>query len=82
MIKIRGFAHSALRVDDAERSKAFYEKVLGLKKLTTRPDFGFPGAWYGVGTNPSCQRRSFAATASLSGKMIGVPGISMSMDPT
>ena len=23
MIKIRGFAHSALRVDDAERSKAF-----------------------------------------------------------
>ncbi|HSR58441.1 MAG TPA: VOC family protein [Candidatus Binataceae bacterium] len=51
MIKIRVFSHSALRVSDAERAKAFYEKVLGLKKLDTRPDFKFGGAWYSVGTN-------------------------------
>src|SRR5260370_39300893 len=51
MIKIRGFSHSAMRVDDADRSMAFYEHVLGLKKLNTRPDFGFGGAWYSVGNN-------------------------------
>src|ERR1019366_6536324 len=33
MIKIRGFAHSALRITDADRAIAFYENVLGLKRL-------------------------------------------------
>ncbi len=51
MIKVRGFSHSALRVGDAERAKAFYENVLGLKRLDTRPNFRFGGAWYGVGAN-------------------------------
>jgi catechol 2,3-dioxygenase-like lactoylglutathione lyase family enzyme len=50
MIKLRGFNHAAVRVSDAQKSIEFYEKVLGLKKLP-RPDFGFPGAWYGVGGN-------------------------------
>ena len=48
MIKARAFSHAAVRVTDAEKSKAFYEKVLNLKKLP-RPDFPFGGAWYGVG---------------------------------
>ena len=51
MIKIRGFAHSALRVTDADRAIAFYDKVLGLKPLSSRPNFGFGGAWYGIGNN-------------------------------
>jgi catechol 2,3-dioxygenase-like lactoylglutathione lyase family enzyme len=50
MIKAIGFSHAAVRVSDANRSIAFYEQVLGLKKLP-RPDFGFPGAWYGIGDN-------------------------------
>jgi catechol 2,3-dioxygenase-like lactoylglutathione lyase family enzyme len=50
MVKVRGFSHSAVRITDADKSFEFYENVLGLKKLP-RPDFGFPGAWYGVGTN-------------------------------
>jgi catechol 2,3-dioxygenase-like lactoylglutathione lyase family enzyme len=50
MIKAKQFSHCAVRVSDAPKSMAFYEQVLGLKKLP-RPDFGFPGAWYGVGDN-------------------------------
>jgi catechol 2,3-dioxygenase-like lactoylglutathione lyase family enzyme len=50
MLKLRGFNHCAVRVSDAQKSIEFYERVLGLKKLP-RPDFGFPGAWYGVGSN-------------------------------
>ena len=51
MIKIRGFAHSALRITDADRAIAFYENVLGLKRLGSRPNFGFGGAWLEVGAN-------------------------------
>jgi catechol 2,3-dioxygenase-like lactoylglutathione lyase family enzyme len=51
MIKIRGFAHSALRVTDADRSISFYENVLGLKRSSSRPNFGFGGAWMEVGNN-------------------------------
>ncbi len=50
MIRAKQFNHCAVRVSDAAKSIKFYEEVLGLKKLP-RPDFGFPGAWYGVGGN-------------------------------
>jgi catechol 2,3-dioxygenase-like lactoylglutathione lyase family enzyme len=50
MIKIKGFNHSAVRISDAERATAFYEKVLGLSRIP-RPNFPFAGAWYGVGSN-------------------------------
>lgn len=50
MVKVKGFSHSAVRITDADRSIAFYENVLGLKKLP-RPNFPFKGAWYGVGPN-------------------------------
>src|SRR5262249_39546458 len=51
MIKIRGFNHTALRITDADRAISFYDKVLGLKPLASRPNFGFGGAWLGVGEN-------------------------------
>ena len=51
MIKIRGFAHSALRITDADRAIGFYENVLGLKRLSSRPNFKFGGAWLEVGNN-------------------------------
>jgi glyoxylase I family protein len=50
MIKPRSFNHAALRVSDVNKSMEFYEKVVGLKRIE-RPNFPFPGAWYGIGGN-------------------------------
>jgi glyoxylase I family protein len=43
------FSHAAFRIADVDKSRAFYENVLGLKSLQ-RPDFSFKGMWYGVGS--------------------------------
>jgi catechol 2,3-dioxygenase-like lactoylglutathione lyase family enzyme len=40
--------HTSINVRDVERSRSFYERLLGLQPLE-RPDFGVPGTWYGVG---------------------------------
>ena len=39
-----GIHHVSLNVDDAEVGLAFYEDVLGLRRLD-RPDLGIPGFW-------------------------------------
>lgn len=40
--------HTSFPVKDLERSRHFYEQVLGLE-TKPRPDFGFPGVWYQAG---------------------------------
>ena len=40
--------HMSFPVADLERSRAFYEGVLGLTQIP-RPDFGIPGVWYRAG---------------------------------
>jgi|SwirhisoilCB1_FD_contig_51_3173506_length_462_multi_3_in_0_out_0_1 glyoxylase I family protein len=50
MIKPCGFSHVAVNVSDVDRSRDFYEKVIGLKKIP-RPEIKIPGEWYGVGDN-------------------------------
>jgi catechol 2,3-dioxygenase-like lactoylglutathione lyase family enzyme len=47
LITYKSLHHVSLTVTDLEKSKEFYGKVLGLKELS-RPDFDFPGAWYGI----------------------------------
>ena len=42
------FAHVSLTVTDLAAADRFYGETLGLPKLA-RPDFGFPGSWYGLG---------------------------------
>jgi glyoxylase I family protein len=48
MIRPGKLHHAALRVGDFERSRKFYEGLLGFR-AAPRPDLGFPGAWYGLG---------------------------------
>jgi len=42
--------HYLIVSQNLERSKKFYEKVLGME-LAERPDFGFPGYWMKTGGN-------------------------------
>ena len=47
-LKIRGVHHITLVVSDLERSRPFYEKLLGLAPIS-RPEYDFEGAWYACG---------------------------------
>ncbi len=40
--------HSSVRIRDVERSRRFYEGLLGLDPAP-RPDLGIPGMWYTLG---------------------------------
>jgi catechol 2,3-dioxygenase-like lactoylglutathione lyase family enzyme len=40
--------HASIRVADVERSRRFYEGLLGMRRAP-RPDMGFPGEWYALG---------------------------------
>ena len=40
--------HFLLVAKDLERTKDFYQRVLGMEIDTARPDFGFPGYWLKV----------------------------------
>jgi glyoxylase I family protein len=48
-MKISALLHATFLSADLERSRMFYEKVLGLSANPARPDLGFPGVWYDVG---------------------------------
>ena len=48
-MKISTLLHATFLVADLERSRAFYEGLLGLSADPARPDLGFPGVWYEVG---------------------------------
>lgn len=43
--------HGSLCVGDIDEGIRFYTDVIGLEQ-TTRPDFGFPGAWFLAGSIP------------------------------
>lgn len=45
-------AHFSIRTTDLERSCAFYERILGMRR-GYRPPFDFPGAWLYMGNDES-----------------------------
>jgi glyoxylase I family protein len=49
MASVVGLLHASLLIADVDRSRAFYEGVLGLTANPGRPDLGFPGVWYDLG---------------------------------
>jgi len=40
--------HASVRISDLQRSRRFYEGILGLEPAL-RPDLGVPGMWYALG---------------------------------
>jgi len=50
-MKIKALLHATFLIADLERSRDFYEALLGLAPCSQRPDLGFPGVWYEVGAN-------------------------------
>ncbi len=48
MIRPGKLHHAALRVTDIERSRKFYQELLGFPPAP-RPDMGFAGEWYTLG---------------------------------
>lgn len=48
-MNITAILHATFLVSDLERSRSFYEGVLGLPVDLQRPDLGFPGLWLQVG---------------------------------
>jgi len=48
-MQIQALHHVSLVVSDLERSRRFYREILGLEEIP-RPNFPFPGAWFGVGS--------------------------------
>ncbi len=50
-MNISAILHATFLVASLEKSRAFYEGMLGLSVDPTRPDLGFPGIWYTVGQN-------------------------------
>ena len=50
-MKITSILHATFLVSDLALSRAFYEGVLGLSVDEKRPDLGFPGVWYDVGSH-------------------------------
>jgi glyoxylase I family protein len=50
-MEITALLHTSFLTADLERSRAFYETLLGLAPSPLRPDLGFPGVWYEVGAH-------------------------------
>jgi len=50
MLKTGRVNHIAFKVTDVDKSRAFYETVVGLKKIP-RPKINIPGEWYQLGEN-------------------------------
>jgi len=50
-MKITSIQHATFLSADLERSRIFYEDMLGLSPSRERPELGYPGVWYEVGAN-------------------------------
>jgi glyoxylase I family protein len=48
-MELHNFHHISLSVTDIEKAKHFYGSLLGFQEIN-RPNFGFSGAWYQIGT--------------------------------
>lgn len=50
MAKVHAILHITWLVSNLEHARQFYEDVLGLRLDESRPDLGFTGVWYTLGS--------------------------------
>ena len=50
MVKVKHIHHMNLAINDMDKAKDFYGRVLGLQQIK-RPDIGSPGLWFGCNGN-------------------------------
>ena len=50
MVKASMIHHMNVAIDDVERARNFYGRILGLEEIK-RPAVGRPGLWFGCGSN-------------------------------
>jgi catechol 2,3-dioxygenase-like lactoylglutathione lyase family enzyme len=50
MVKAALIHHMNVPIDDIERARDFYGRILGLREIR-RPNVGRPGLWFGCGSN-------------------------------
>lgn len=48
-MNISKLLHATILVADLEKSRGFYEQILGFSASTLRPKMGFEGVWYDFG---------------------------------
>jgi glyoxylase I family protein len=64
-----GFDHVSVLVADLTKAAAFYECVLGLKKLP-RPELGFEGVWLSLGQHQALHLMALPNPDALLGRPI------------
>ena len=64
-LQVHSFDHITIIVADLEATRKFYVDLLGMAE-SPRPDFQFPGAWFGIG--------NFQIHATLASDLAGHAG--------
>lgn len=50
MSNYQGIVHAGVLVANLDAAVAFYQGVLELETVPQRPDLGYPGAWFAIGS--------------------------------
>ena len=64
-LQVQSFDHITLIVADLKATREFYVGLLGMRECA-RPNFDFPGAWYGIG--------NMQIHATVASELAGVAG--------
>ncbi len=77
-MRIEALHHVSLPVTDLRRSEEFYEQVLCLGRVP-RPDFDFPGAWFGIGKTQQLHLIVFTEQTFRTGKALATRDIHLAV---
>lgn len=70
MVDIRIIMHVTWIVADLDRSRCFYEEVLDLRPDDARPDLGYAGVWYNLGSGQQIHLMQLPNPDPLTGRPV------------